>query len=370
MSENSTTNKRLNKARLIYLVFAGGIGLILLTIGLYQLLSFTESTEFCGELCHKVMHPEYVTYQASPHSRVHCTECHVGPGASYLVQSKLSGLPQMVNTLFDRFHTPIPTPVENLRPARDTCEECHWPEKFSEDRIRTYITYEEDEENTRVSTTIAFKVGGGESHVARDIHWHIANNVWYLPLDEKRQEIAWVGLEDPSGELIVYTDLDKASKATPERVEEEKRLMDCVDCHNRATHIFYSPEELMDAALTQNKIDTGIPYIKREAMEALVPANSSLDEALAKVESIEDFYRESYPMFYQDNLDLVEQALVELEKIATLTTFPEWNLSWETHLNNSSHDGCYRCHGRLVATSGDQKGELVSGDCDVCHYEL
>jgi hypothetical protein len=108
----------------------------LLVVSGYQLYDFTDSTAFCGRICHKVMYPEYTTYQASPHSRVLCSDCHVGSGASYLVKSKISGVPQIFHTLFNTYPRPITSPVENLRPARETCEQCHWPDKFEGDMLK------------------------------------------------------------------------------------------------------------------------------------------------------------------------------------------------------------------------------------------
>jgi len=245
-------------------MFAGAVGIILLVIGGYQLLEFMDSTAFCGRLCHQVMYPEYTAYQASPHSRVSCSECHVGSGANYMVRSKLSGVPLIFSTLSGTYDRPIPIPVENLRPALETCEQCHRPERFAGDLVRVHTTYETDEANTEHVDTRVLRVGGGELEVARDIHWHIAANVYYLALDKERQEIGWVGVEDSNGRITEYIDPNKASEISPERIDNEKRLMDCMDCHNRATHIFHSPEELIDMALAQGKIDKDLPFIKRE----------------------------------------------------------------------------------------------------------
>ncbi len=35
-----------------------------------------------------------------------------------------------------------------MRPARETCERCHFPEKFSDDSLRLIRRYEDDENNT------------------------------------------------------------------------------------------------------------------------------------------------------------------------------------------------------------------------------
>ncbi len=360
-----------HREKLIFLMSAGAVGIILLVIGGYQLMEFMDSTAFCGRLCHQVMYPEYTTYQASPHSRVSCSECHVGSGADYLVRSKVSGIPLVSTTVFGTYDRPIPTPVENLRPARETCEQCHRPERFAGDLVRVHTTYATDENNTKKVDTRVLRVGGGELEAARDIHWHIAAKVWYLALDRERQEIGWVGVEDSNGELAEYIDPDKAPEISPQRIENEKRLMDCMDCHNRATHIFRSPEELIDMALAQGKIDDSLPFIKREGLNALDPPNPSLAQAITNVEAIKEFYRTSYPQIYEEKEETIDEAIKELKEIARLTTFPDMKVSWKTYIDNIAHQespGCLRCHGKLVAKAGDQKDKVIDAGCDSCHY--
>lgn len=362
-----------HREKLLFLMFAGAVGIILLVVGGYQLMEFMDSTSFCGRLCHQVMYPEYTVYQASPHSRVTCSECHVGSGADYMVKSKISGIPLVFVTLFDTYERPIPTPVENLRPARETCERCHRPERFAGDLVRVHTTYLPDEQNTEQVDTRVLRVGGGEFEVARDIHWHIGARVWYLALDEKRQEIVWVGVEERNGELTQYIDPQKTAEITPQRIEDRKRLMDCMDCHNRATHIFRSPEELIDTALVQGKIDSSLPFIKREGLNALDPPNPSLEQAIARVEAIKEFYRTSYPQIYKEKEPAIDKAINELKEIARLTTFPDMKINWETYIDNIAHQespGCLRCHGKLVATTGEQEGKVIDAGCNSCHYSL
>jgi nitrate/TMAO reductase-like tetraheme cytochrome c subunit len=364
--------QKVRSARLIFLMVAGAIGIMLLVIGVYQLVEFMDSTAFCGELCHNVMYPEFTTFQASPHSRVTCSECHVGSGADYLVRSKLSGLPLVVTTITGTYDRPIRTPVENLRPARETCQQCHRPEIFLGDVVRVHTTYLQDEVNTEKVDTRVLRIGGGEAEVARDIHWHIAAEVWYLPLDRQRQDIAWVGVVDKNGDLTEYYDMERVAEASPERVQEEGRLMDCIDCHNRATHVFQSPEELIDHAIVQGRIDRSLPYIKREAMKALNTLSPSLEEAYRKVDAIEDFYRANHPDVFQRQRAVISSTVTVLKEIAKLTTFPEMNVSWQTYNDEVSHiesPGCLRCHGKLVQTTvGPGKDKPVRDDCQLCHY--
>ena len=278
-------------AKLVFLIFGGAISLGLLVMGGFQLLEFTDSTAFCGRLCHNVMYPQYIAYQASPHSRVLCVSCHVGPGASYFVKSKISGIPLIWATITGRYDRPIPAPVTSLRPAIQTCEQCHRPERFAGDLVITHITYSTDEANTKTVDTRVLRVGGGPAGVASGIHWHIGTNVWYLALDAKRQQIAWVGVEQPDGSLKEYIDPTKAAEVTPERIEKDKRLMDCIDCHNQVTHIFQSPSDLVDTAISEGSIDASLPYIKKEITDVLYPANSSLDVANSRLDGIHKLLR-------------------------------------------------------------------------------
>jgi len=368
MAEHGT---RRHRNKLIFLMVAGAVGIGLLIVGGYQLIEFTDTVAFCGRLCHTVMYPEFTAHQASPHSRVSCAECHVGSGADYLVRSKISGIPLIFATLTGNYDRPIPTPVRNLRPARETCEQCHRPERFTGDFVVTHTTYAGDEKNTAKTDTRVLRVGGGQSGRATGIHWHISASVYYLPLDEKRQDIAWVRTVRSDGEAVEYVNPADTSQVTPERIKKDQRLMDCIDCHNRATHIFRSPEELIDSAITEGRIDASLPFIKRGGMSALDPPNSSLAAADAKIDAIRDFYRASYPEVAANQAAAIEQAIGALKGVALLTTFPDMNVNWSSYLDEAGHiqsPGCFRCHGKLVATSGPQEGKAIDATCDLCHY--
>ena len=355
--------------KFIFLIAAGAISLMLLFIGSYQLYVYTDSTAFCGVLCHKVMSPEYTTYQASPHSRVLCSTCHVGPGASYLVKSKIRGIPQLFATIFNTYPKPITSPVANLRPATGTCEQCHRPEFFIGDMMKTNVTFNTDAANTKVDNTLVMRVGGGVPKVAGGIHWHIAAKVWYLPMDEARQEIGWVGIETTDGKLNEYINQAYSDKTTQALINKEKRLMDCVDCHNRATHIFQSPEQLIDAALQEGRLDNTLPYLKKEALNRLSPLSPTLAEANARVDSIRDFYKTSYPQVYSTKQTAINDLITVMKDIVTLTVFPEMKVTYQTHINNLGHidsAGCFRCHKELVSKTIANVG--VRSDCNTCHY--
>src|SRR5512147_2459048 len=105
------------------------------------------------------MNPEFTAYRLSPHARVACVDCHVGTGATWYVRSKLSGLRQVYAVLTNSYDRPIPTPITDLRPARETCEECHWPEKFYARQLRNTKHYLTDSANTEWNISLQMKIG-------------------------------------------------------------------------------------------------------------------------------------------------------------------------------------------------------------------
>ena len=180
-------------------------------------------------------------------------------------------------------------------------------------------------------------------------------------------------MENPDGSLQEYFDPTLAPTINQDRINKEKRLMDCVDCHNRATHIFQSPSDLIDTAIAEGAIDSSLPYIKREGMLALNTPSRSLDQAYSRVQAIEQFYATSYPAVYREKKAAIDRAIDKLEEIARLTTFPEMHVTWTTYVDQLGHQetpGCFRCHGKLVAESGPVAGQTVSSGCSSCHYAL
>ncbi len=240
--------------------------------GSYKAYEFTESTSFCGQLCHTVMIPEYTAYQLSPHARVACAECHVGAGATWFVKSKLSGSRQVFATIFNTYPRPIPSPVRNLRPAQETCEQCHWPKKFYGGQLKVFSHYASDEKNTLRQVRMLIKTGGGDpaTGAPEGIHWHmnIGNKIDYVAADDKRQVIPYIHVEDLQGRVTEY--YAKDSTLNKDQIAKAPRHhMDCVDCHNRPTHIYVPPDQSVDQALLARRIDASLPFIKQEAVTVL-----------------------------------------------------------------------------------------------------
>jgi len=345
---------------------------LLSAVGSYKAYEFTDSVQFCGQLCHTVMHPEFVAYQASPHARVACVDCHVGPGAGWYVRSKMSGLRQVYYTIRGTFPRPIPSPVANLRPAQQTCEQCHWPRKFWGAQLKTFTHFGADENNTPRQIRMLIKVGGGDPALGPaggGIHWHmnIANKIEYYASDEKRQNIPWVKVTDSNGKVTEYTSKDNPPK--PEEIAKaQKKTMDCVDCHNRPTHIYVPPDLSIDRAMALNIIDPSLPYIKHQGVEVLTANYTTSDEAQKAIpQKISAFYQEKYPQIASSKANQINAASKELLRIFGTTFFPEMHVNWQTHPNNIGHfytAGCFRCHdGNHVSADG----KTISKDCNACH---
>ncbi len=362
--------------RLATIVFASGTILFLMAtaVGSYRAYEFTESVTFCGQFCHGVMNPEYTAYQHSPHARVTCAECHVGEGADWFVKSKLSGAYQVYATAFNLYPRPIPTPIENLRPARETCEHCHWPDKFHGSQEMIFNHYMVDEENTKWTIQMLIKTGGGskEAGVAEGIHWHmnIANEIDYIATDEKRQEIAWVRIKDMDGNVREY--VNEMNPIEPEEIENyEMRRMDCIDCHNRPTHIFHSPSKAMNNALSAGWIDTDLPSAKRIGIEALLGEYTRKDSALVSIrQQILQSYESEYPEVLEARKESVEKMIQGVQRIYEKNFFPEMKVRWDVYPDNIGHfldPGCYRCHNGYFVS---EEGETISSDCNNCHIIL
>ncbi len=340
----------------------------LTSMGTYRTYHFTESVQFCGQTCHPVMKPEFTAYQNSPHARVTCTQCHIGPGAGWFVRSKLSGAYQVYATVADKYPRPIPTPVKNLRPAQDTCEQCHWPKKFFGATERVNVHYLADEENTPWTIRLLMKVGGGDPSTgpAGGIHWHmnISNKVEYIAVDEARLTIPWVRVTSSDGKTTVFESED--SPLTPEqKAKLAPRTMDCIDCHNRPAHIYNPPARAINLALNTGRIPADLPSVKQHAVQALTAEYKSTGEALEKINKLmQDQYKG-----YSDQAK-VKTAIQETQKIYSQNFFPEMKVDWRTYPNNIGHSifpGCYRCHdGKHVAAGG----KLISRDCSSCHIIL
>lgn len=365
-------NNKKHRRRLIWVSIATFIFVIASGVGNYQAFHYSESVEFCGTLCHQVMEPEYTAYLNSPHARVKCVECHVGEGADWYVKSKISGLYQVYAVLFDKYPRPIPTPIESLRPARETCEKCHWPQKFYATKIRNQVGFLADSINTEWHISLLMKVGPENSAfgLAEGIHWHINQDIKieYVAPNKDREIIPWVKYTNiKTGEFKIFEDeenkLDQSALDTL-----PVRIMDCIDCHNRPSHSFKSAPVYVNNLMLIDLISPEIPYIKKAAMESLKFTFPSVDNAMKSIEdSIINFYKNNYPELHEKYKSPINSAITSIKKGYRMNTFPYMKASsadYSNHIGHLETEGCFRCHNDRHISD---KGEKISKDCDLCH---
>jgi hypothetical protein len=354
------------------------LGAILLLLasafGSFKAYESTDSDQFCGESCHSVMEPEYTAYQYSPHARVGCVKCHIGPGAGWFVRSKLSGTYQMYAVTFDKYPRPIPTPIENLRPAQETCEQCHWPKHFFAEKQMNNTYFMADEKNSRWTLSLLIKIGGGniEAGPTSGIHWHmnIDNKLTYVPADSTRQTIPWVRAERPDGTVTTYRTTDNPLSEA-ELQNRPTRRMDCIDCHNRPTHIYHPPARSINHVMALGWVDPSLPGVKALAVAALEYPYTTREAAM-------DSIRLVFTQRYLGGASAADSALKarvaravdEVQKIYGRNYFPSMNVNWKKFPDNIGHmyyPGCFRCHdGKHVSDDG----KVLSRDCNTCHTIL
>jgi len=337
----------------------------------YRGVEYMDSVQFCGQTCHTVMMPEFTAYQRSPHARVACVNCHIGSGAPWFVRSKLSGVRQVFAVSLHTYSRPIPSPVENLRPARETCEECHWPERFSGDKLDILTKFGDDEKNSPTKTVLLMHIGGrSQDRKLVGIHGAHLGLVTYIPADEKRQAIPWVSHRNADGTVTEFVSTESPPK--PDLVARgERRVMDCMDCHNRPSHVFYLPERALDREMSSGLISSALPYARKVSLEILKKNYPSREAAHAEIpESLREYYRKNYFDLYNSQRAEIEQTAEALVYIYDGNVFPAMNITWGTYPNNIGHTdfpGCFRCHDGSHKSKDDKD---ITQDCNTCHSLL
>jgi len=334
---------------------------------------YMDSASFCGLLCHKVMEPEYALCRISPHARVACVDCHIGPGASWFVRSKLSGLRQVYAVTAGTYSRPIPTPVEHLRPSRETCEQCHWPDKFHGDKLKIITHYDSDRNNTKRYTALLLKIGGPDALGARasGIHWHVSqgNRVIFMSEKGERRDIPWMRLERGSEPPVEYRFTGRKI-SNKEIASTPKRTMECVDCHNRPTHVYRTADEELDDMFNLRPELQSVPYLKKASGEVLA---RRFDDAAIQGKAVRGAVLDWYRGHPEENPNpaLLEQAAEQVQNIYARNIWPRMNIAWGTYPNHIGHatgiPGCLRCHGNNHINA---EGKAVRADCRLCHTIL
>ena len=351
--------------RLAPYVFLGILTLFALWGGAYA-WEYTNSPEFCGQACH-TMPPEFTSYLASPHARVDCVDCHIGEGfITERITRKAGDLKHVTASIFKTYEYPIQ--VKHMRPARDTCELCHYPEKFSDDSLREIVQYRNDLENSSFTTYLILKTGGGSERtgLGQGIHWHIENPVYFYPLDKEEQQIPYIRVDKEDGSSVEYFDITSDFYVTGIN-DADLKEMDCITCHNRITHLVPYPEDTIDQLLQRGLIKSDIPEIREIALETYYKEYTSLETALASFDLLDYYYEQKFPAYYEQNREKITQAIEELKTSYGNSVFPEQKSDWSSHPDNIGHEnspGCFRCHD---GSHLSEEGEAIRLECNLCH---
>jgi nitrate/TMAO reductase-like tetraheme cytochrome c subunit len=354
------------------------VNLLVVSVASYRGAAYMDSPQFCGQSCH-VMHPEYTAYKISAHSHVACVDCHIGSGAESYFEAKVNGTRQLVEVTFHPFAgiaprympnypTPIPSPVRNLRPAREICEGCHTPARFVGEKLLVKSTFADDEQNTETQTVVVLHLGGQDSlsHLS-GIHGVHLGHIEYIATDPTRTAIPWVQKRNADGSETVFA-ASALNGATP---QGERRVMDCIDCHNRAAHTMQTAEDALNRAMADGAVSPQLPWVHKKALELLKANYATEAEARAQIPAqLEAFYRSEHPDLMATKAAMVKSAGEALVTVFTSNVFPEMKVTWGTHPNHIGHmsyPGCFRCHdGDHVA----KDGTAITQDCAACHNLL
>jgi hypothetical protein len=370
-------NDRMFRHGLDIVLVATIVNLLVVAVATYRGAAYMDSPQFCGQSCH-VMHPEFTAYKISAHSHVECVACHIGSGADAYLKAKINGTKQLVEVTFHPiahfapklipdYPTPIESPVQNLRPAREICEGCHTPAKYIGEKLLVKSSFADDEKNTETQTVVLLHLGGRDSlsHLS-GIHGVHLGHIEYVTTDSSRTTIPWVEKRNADGSETVYS--SDAGGGVP---KGERRVMDCIDCHNRAAHTFATPEDALNRAMAEGAVSPELPWVHKEGLELLKANYSSEDEAKEKIpEQLAAFYRAQHPEVLASKAPQVKSAGDELATLYSQNVFPFMKVTWGTHPNNIGHmayPGCFRCHDGSHAA---KDGTSIPQDCAVCHNLL
>ncbi|MDR3735396.1 MAG: NapC/NirT family cytochrome c [Acidobacteriaceae bacterium] len=344
-------------------IIATVINFVILGTASYRGVSYMDKPSFCGQACH-VMYPQWTAYQVSPHSHVDCVQCHIGAGFNEFVRAKVNGTKQLIEVTFHHYPTPIEPPLSALRPARATCEQCHAPTRFIGEKLLVKTSYADDATNSMTRTMLALHLGGVDSlsHTS-GIHGHHLANYEYIATDATDQTIIAVNAPNPDGSVTQYLSTDWKGP-----VKGVTRHMDCMDCHNQASHAFQTPEAALNRAMVDGSPSTSLPFIHKEGLDLIKATYSSQKEAAAKITAgLQDFYRTQYPDVWASQRGNIDAAAKSLVAIYQRNVFPDMKVTWGTYPDNIGHTafpGCFRCHD---GNHTSKDGKTISNDCSVCH---
>lgn len=341
------------------------VNLVIVSLAAYGGVHYMETSEFCGQVCHQTMEPQFVAHQFGPHAQVACVNCHVGEGADAVAQSKLQGLRQLMHVATGQVPRPVPSSPQRMRPARETCERCHWKGKFHGDRPILARAFASDEPVTESITRLTLHLGGTNADLglATGIHGraHLAGRIEFVATDTERQEIPYVRYTDPAGIVTEFVSkgADRGSLAT-----QPAHRMDCLDCHDRPAHAFsVSAEQAVDRALAEGRLPRDVPFVRREVVAAV---SARYGTRQAAHEGIAAHLQTAYAGL-RVSAGRLRQVVGGARDVYARNVFPAMGVTFGTYGTNLGHTdgpGCFRCHDdNHVAADGRAIGQ----DCESCH---
>jgi hypothetical protein len=274
------------------------------------------------------------------------------------LEAKLAGARQLLHVVNGNVPRPVPTPRDLIQPSRVTCRQCHWAGMRSGDQLRVIREYAADEANSDRSTLLRLKVGDRWS----GIHRHMSMEIEYAEAPPGAERIPLVRLRQGQAPARQYM----ASELSPgTAVSGPMRAMDCTDCHNRPAHTFAaSPERAVDAALADGLIPRRLPFVRREAVNAITAAYDGRAAAMAGIaRRLQAFYQQRAG----SDAALVRQAVSGAQQAWSINVFPAMKVTWGTYPNHLGHvdtPGCFRCHDDRRSADGKA---AISQECELCH---
>jgi hypothetical protein len=346
------------------------IGIGLAVIGVVGIVGweYSNSDQFCANMCHAVHPEESIVHRESSHARVRCVECHMGR----LSTLHMMGLkPTHVNELWGMivgYERPLAS--HTLRPARDNCESCHWPSAVHRDSVALKKRYQTDEPSSEVTTRLLLHTAFGiiREHGAKGIHWHIENEVLFKTPVVQQREIPWVQVRAADGTTTTY--VDPTSKVSEEELAGiEPRRMECYDCHNAVGHPFRSPSDVVDEAIATGRLDRSLPFTKARAEEIIIAAGDLSGPRAEREKKVNELISASTAQTKVRPEDLAKNRAFEdeMRRILLTTSFESPGVTWKSFPNHAGHNefpGCFRCHdGKHL----NEKGEAIRLQCTLCH---
>ena len=345
-----------------FVMVATFINFIIVGTASYRGVAYMDTPNFCGQSCH-VMAPEWSAYHVSTHAGVACTECHVAPGVPGYVHAKVNGTKQLLMVILHNYPRPIMAEGK-VPPARDTCLNCHNPERLAGDKLVVKSTYGDDEKNSVAHSLVLLHVGGRDQFgKLSGIHGAHMGHIEYISTDSGNQTISWVGKKNDDGSVTEFASADAKGTGAGQR-----HVMDCIDCHNRAAHSFETPEEALDKDMAAGTPNTSLPFAHKQGLALLKSSYGSQEEATANIAAgFEEFYRSQYPAIWNGQRTQIDQGAKALAAIYSRNVFPYMKVGWGTHPDNLGHNdypGCFRCHD---GSHNAKDGKSITNDCATCH---